>query len=159
MSAPDRDRSNPVAARWYMVVVRVSITYREDFKAWWPDYDHAPEKCFRMVRDGLSDIDEAVRLSRKRNVCIQAAGHAGFWPIRLSKFFGHVYTFECEPVLHECLKRNVAASGRKNITISDHALGATIERVRMRGSSSAGSWRIDPEGACLLYTSPSPRDS
>lgn len=122
----------------------MSITYRPEFRAWWPDYDHSPEKCFAAVQRGLYDMDIAVGLCRKRKVCVQAGGHAGFWPLRLASLFRVVYSFECEPVLFQCLKRNVSVA--KNIVIGDLALGAFVGAVRMRGSVSAGSWRIDPEG-------------
>lgn len=122
----------------------MSIRYREDFKAWWPDYDHSPEKCFGFVQRGLHDMDIAIRLCKSHMVCVQAGGHVGFWPLRLARFFGTVYTFECEPILFECLKLNVINAN--NIVISDLALGDFEGEVLMRGAVSAGSWRIDPKG-------------
>lgn len=120
------------------------ISYREDFGAWWPDYDHSPEKCFQFVQQGLRDMDIAIGLCRKKEVCVQAGGHAGFWPKRLAKSFGMVFTFECEPILFECLKRN--CWGIDNITRSSLALGDRIGQAKMRPHVSAGGWRIDPEG-------------
>lgn len=122
----------------------MSVSYRDDFQAWWPDYDHAPEKCFGFVQRGLRDMDIAIGLCKQRKVCVQAGGHAGFWPLRLSGFFEKVYSFECEPVLFECMKRNVSKA--KNIIIDDRALGAFVGDVMMRGAVSAGSWSIDPDG-------------
>jgi len=121
-----------------------TITYRKAFQAWWPDYDHSPEKCFAAVQRGLRDMDIAIGLCKSRKVCVQAGGHAGLWPLRLSGFFETVYSFECEPILFECMKRNLGKV--KNIVISDLALGAFVGCVIMRGSVSAGSWRIDPDG-------------
>lgn len=120
------------------------ITFRPDFGVYWPDYDHSPEKCFRFVRHGLSDMDVALGLCQRRRVCVQAGGHVGLWPLRLAGSFGAVYSFECEPVLFECLRRNTA--GVANIVVSDCALGALVGDVHMRPSVSAGSWRIDPKG-------------
>lgn len=120
------------------------ISYRPDFKLWWPDYDHSPENCFRCVKRGLADMDYAIGLCRRRDVCVQAGGHVGLWPIRLAARFGIVHTFECEPVLFRALSRNV--DGLKNIRMYPSALGAESAMVMMRGSVSAGSWRIDPAG-------------
>lgn len=120
------------------------ITYREDFGCWWPDYDHKPEKCFEFVQTRLSDMDLAIKRCRKHDVCIQAGGHAGFWPKRLAKTFKHVHTFECEPKLLECMKRNIGDT--PNIMISGEALGAKVMQAKMLPHVSAGSWRIDFNG-------------
>jgi FkbM family methyltransferase len=58
--------------------------------------------------------------------------------------FDRVYTFECEPLLYECLTRNCAEV--KNLVRSDCALGADQGMVSMRGHCSAGSWRIEEGG-------------
>lgn len=122
----------------------MSITYRECFKAWWPDYDHSPEKCFASVQRGLRDMDIAIGLCKQRKVCVQAGGHAGFWPMRLAERFERVVTFECEPVLYQCLVKNTQLL--KKIETYPLAIGAFVGKVAMRGSVSAGSWRIDPAG-------------
>lgn len=120
------------------------ITYRSDFGLWWPDYDHAPEKCLSFVRRGLPDMDLAVRLCRERSLCVQAGGHAGLWPLRLARHFDQVVTHECEPALFKCLLRNI--DGVPNIRASDSGLGAFVGDVKMRPHCSAGSWRVDDGG-------------
>lgn len=125
------------------------ITFRADFGDgwWWPNYDHKPEKCYSLVSRQLSDADVAASHAKHKRVCVQAGGHAGLWPLRLAKSFDHVYTFEPEPALFECLRRNVYG---KDVAHKIHAVEAALGRrscdVFMRPSVSAGSWRVDNAG-------------
>lgn len=119
------------------------IYYRDDIKAWWPRYDHKPEKCFEFVTHGMGAIDVANRWLRRRRACVQAGGHAGYWPKKLAGIFDHVYTFEPEAALFACLERNCQA---QNVTAYQCGLGSNYGRVRFRSHVSAGSWRVDPEG-------------
>lgn len=127
-----------------MVEALEGITYRPDFGAWWPDYDHKPEKCFGFVQKGLPDMDATIALCKHHQIAVQAGGHAGLWPLKLSKHFRTVLTFEPEPMLFECLRRNVAEAD--NIAYFNMALAEHEGTVMMRPHVSAGSWRVDPEG-------------
>ncbi len=120
------------------------ITYRADFGLYWPDYDHAPEKCFAYVKKHLPDMDYAISLCRKRRVCVQAGGHAGLWPRKLAGRFDHVLTFESEPALFACLQHNTKDCA--NITAHNRALGDDCCMVNMRPHPSAGSWRVSEDG-------------
>lgn len=126
-----------------------AITFRPDFNAWWPDYDHAPEACFRFVQKGLPHMDQAIRLTPKRRVCVQAGAHAGFWPARLSGQFLKVVAFEPCPALHEACRRNLAHWGVPNVTLVQAGLGreigeGTLERRASAGSSRCGTGKGDP---------------
>lgn len=110
----------------------------------WPAYDHKPDKCLRMVRAGLHHSQSAINLCKDRKVCVQAGGHAGLWPVELSKYFGWVYTFEPEKTLFRCMQHN--AGMIKNITMSDQALGPCLEKVKFKSHSSAGSWYVSENG-------------
>jgi FkbM family methyltransferase len=121
--------------------------WRDDLKAWWPDYDHDPVRCMQFVRHGLPAIDAAVRYCRGWHLAVQAGGHAGFWPKRLAELFLHVYTFEPEPILFECLRRNCQAP---NVAAFKFGLGAAAGRVPFKSHVSAGSWRVDPAGESLV---------
>lgn len=120
------------------------ISMRDDCKLWWPDYDRDPVKCLSFVHRGLTDMDITIALCKQRRVCVQAGGHAGLWPMRLAEFFQVVYTFECEPLLCECIRRN--CKDIPNVMISDKALGAFVGEVKMLGAVSAGSWSISELG-------------
>lgn len=126
----------------------MSITFRKDFRLYWPDYDAKPERCHAYVMRHLRDMDHAVRLCPKKRTCVQAGGHAGLWPIRLSRYFETVHTFEPEPALFQCLRRNVDTSGQGNkISCWEEALGAVMCATGMKPHSSAGSWTIDDAGS------------
>lgn len=121
-----------------------SISFREDCKLWWPDYDKDPVKCLSFVKTGLRDMDIAANICKSRDVCVQAGGHVGLWPIRLAGLFKRVYTFECDPMLYDCMVKNTAKL--TSINTSHHALGAFVGEVQVLAAVSAGSWRVDPKG-------------
>lgn len=127
----------------------VGFRYREDLGAWWPDYDHNPVKCKQFVDHGLPAIDSALKYCRARRVAVQAGGHAGFWPKRLAEKFRQVYTFEPEPILYQCLLRNLDAGAATRfgaIFPRRCGLGAEVGRAAFKSHVSAGSWRVDPAG-------------
>lgn len=124
------------------------ISYRPDLAAWWPDYDHAPVKCMQFVQHGLPAIDVVLKYARGRDLCVQAGGHAGFWPKRLAESFRIVHTFEPEPLLYQCLIRNSKAEGERvgDIVAYPAGLGAVNSQARFKSHCSAGSWRVDEAG-------------
>lgn len=111
---------------------------------WWPDYDHRPDANYRRVVARLPDADIAARYSRRHDLVVQAGGHLGFWPLRLSTQFSRVLTYECDPVCFRCLQLNVADT--PNVSAHPHALGASMGSARMRKHPSAGSWCIADDG-------------
>lgn len=127
-------------------VTPADFRFRQDFDAYWPNYDHAPETCFRFVQRGLPDCEIAARMCRYRRVAVQAGGHAGFWPKRLSGLFRKVYAFEPEPILFECAKRNLKRWRVENVDLRPEALGAIEGDVQLKNHRSAGGATIDPEG-------------
>lgn len=123
-----------------------TISLRKDLGGgtWWPDYDADAVKCYGYVMNRLSDAKVGPSYCKKRRTAIQAGGHAGLWPIELSKLFKVVHTFEAEEALFDCLSRNIA--GRENIVARSLALGDRRGVVKMRPSPTAGSWRVDESG-------------
>lgn len=121
------------------------ITYRNDFGMWWPDYDAAPARTLAYVRKHIDDVNETIRVATRKRVCVQAGGHVGIWPLRLARHFDAVLTFEPDPALFECLKRNTQKS--VNIQCFPVALGASPGEASMRVDAKAGSWSIDPGGS------------
>lgn len=119
------------------------FSFRKDFGCWWPDYDHKPEVAFALLKRDVSDMQEAVGLCKHRNQVIQAGGNIGLWPLALAKTFHSVHTFEPEPILFECLSRNIEGAAIKAWPM---ALGDFVGEVKLRRSVSAGTGRIDPEG-------------
>lgn len=132
------------------MVDEVRIRFREDFRLWWPMYDHNPEACHSRVIRRVTDLQAAISVCRTHDVAVQAGGHAGVWPLFLARHFNHVHTFEPDPILFQCLVRNV-----DNALVPDHvkgilshysyALGSSCRSAAMRRHISAGSWCVDDE--------------
>jgi len=120
------------------------IYYRADAPLWWPRYDHKPDKCLHRVQAHIGAVDATIRLCTQNWLCIQAGGHAGLWPKRLAGHFMKVLTFEPEPVLFECMRRNLL--GVEGITIRPEALGAFCGEVKLMPHKSAGGWAVLPDG-------------
>lgn len=118
------------------------ITFRDDFGCWWPDYDHKPDINYARISKYVADVRTTVGLCKQRDQVVQAGGHAGIWPLELAKTFKTVHTFEPEPALFECLKRNTDGTG---IKVWDKALGEFVGEVKLRPHCSAGSWRVSDE--------------
>lgn len=85
----------------------------------WPFEDQKLQSIFQFVEE----IDEWIDLCKTFNVAIQAGGSVGVWPLRLSKLFKEVYTFEADPIVIECLIDNcLRGEARECIRIYHAAL-------------------------------------
>jgi FkbM family methyltransferase len=120
------------------------IHWRKEWRLFWPDYDAAPERTHAYVLKHLPDVDMTVAAAAHHGLCIQAGGHVGLWPLNLAESFDRVLTYEPDPALFECLKRNTAKA--PNITAERFALGASSGTAKLRTDKKAGSWAIDPAG-------------
>lgn len=122
------------------------ISYREEFKLWWPKYDHKPEACHKRVVTRSADLLHTIHACKQRKVVVQAGGHAGVWALKLAEYFERVYTFEPDPVLAVCMGKNVLAANRmpQVVTVAA-ALGAENRKAMMQPHCSAGSWKVDDE--------------
>lgn len=118
------------------------IHWRKRWGLHWPNYDAAPERTYVYVRKHLGDVDMTIAACEHRRVCIQAGGHVGLWPLKLAEYFDQVLTFEPDPALFECLRRNTASA--HNIACFPFALGPSCGYTRMRPHAKAGSWTVDP---------------
>lgn len=82
----------------------------------------------------------------QRYCAVQAGGHIGIWPKKLSERFEHVFTFEPIDVNMECLLANVA--DRKNIVVTQGCLGDERKIVEMEFSErNTGKHCIRRHGA------------
>ena len=119
------------------------IYYHEKYKMWWPKFDHKPDGNHHMIMSGINAIDEVIKHCKNFDVCVQAGGHLGYWPNKLAETFRTVYTFEPDPIVYQCLEKNI-----KNAFILAHncALGEDKKTIPMRRGSSAGSTRYELGG-------------
>lgn len=120
------------------------IHRREDFGLWWPDHDQLPDRVHAYLQAHLADMDSALGRCAHKRVCLQAGGHVGLWPLRLAGHFEQVITFEPEPALFRCLRKNI--QGARNITAHQRALGAHAGWVRLLPADQSGSWSVSPDG-------------
>lgn len=123
------------------------ISFHEPPGVWWPDYDKHCVEGHRWVLRRITDLELTARACKRRAFVIQAGGHIGLWPIRLAQHFQTVVTFEPEPALFECLKRNVAkVAPKSDIRPMGVALGAFAGPVMMSSVGTAGSSRVWEKG-------------
>lgn len=85
---------------------------------YWPDDDTQ----LMRVNSYVSDIDAIIKHVKKFDVCVQAGGACGVWPIRFAQFFKMVHTFEPLPENYECLVKNIPF---ENITTYKFGLSLT----------------------------------
>jgi len=126
----------------------MSISYRNDFGLWWPEWDRKAEKNFKYITKHLPTMDFAISQCKERRLCIQAGGHVGIWPIKLSEFFEQVATFEPEPDLFECLLKNVFFNSK--VVIQETALSNSNRIGNLHRSTSSGSNSIEQNGAIKI---------
>ena len=91
---------------------------------WWPDWDVEARRL--TPEHAAQAVPRILELVKSRGVVVQAGGNAGCYPVALADHFREVYTFEPEPDLHECLRRNVDDRGLTNVRISSLALSDEI---------------------------------
>lgn len=120
------------------------IHWRRAWGLFWPDYDAAPERTHAYVLKHLHDLEMTVSAAAHHGLVVQAGGHVGLWPLQLAVAFDRVLTYEPDPALFECLKKNTAKIER--IRAKSLALGATRDYTTMKPHKKAGSWSIDPAG-------------
>lgn len=80
--------------------------YSEIHKLWMP-YEEKDDIAVGVVTEQVEFIDIVVPYINKRRTCIQAGGHIGIYPRKLSKHFSTVVTFEPNVDNFECLKKNI----------------------------------------------------
>ena len=67
--------------------------YSKKHSLWMP-YEEKDDIAIDVVTKEVEYIDEVMKYVRKREGCIQAGGHIGVYPKKLSTYFTRVFTFE-----------------------------------------------------------------
>ncbi len=121
----------------------MSISFNREFGLWWPDWDEKATQNYNYIVKNLPTIDFALSQCKKFDICIQAGGHVGMWPIFLENYFHRVYTFEPETDLFDALVRNLEiqpCEGKDvkpiKAALSYGNLGASLIRSTSSGSNS-----------------------
>lgn len=76
------------------------------------------------IKGQVVGIEKWLNHVKGRDVCVQAGGNIGYFPIELSNHFKHVITFEPEPLNYACLAENCKYIA--NIEYYQAALGENI---------------------------------
>ncbi len=78
------------------------------------------------------NVKRVLAVTPGREICIQAGGCIGLWPIRYSQDFDRVITFEPLPISYSCLVENIRRCGITNITTYNTAIGIRDTKFKMR---------------------------
>jgi FkbM family methyltransferase len=117
------------------------MIYSEVAKLWIPDDSVKTDRCWRFIERNAADLNKGIAHVKKRGTALQAGGHIGIFPNHLASRFKQVYTFEPDPLLYACLRRNVV----ENVQGCNAALSSLIGRARFR-SNVGGTGAIDEAG-------------
>lgn len=91
----------------------------------WPTDD----QCLWKWSHQVSHIDRALPFVKSRGVCVQAGGACGTWPLRLSRLFDVVYTFE--PFIKNFKALAYNTTDAPNVVVFNAALGNKRGLVKM----------------------------
>lgn len=109
---------------------------------WYPDSEEHLHCGHARVRD----IEQFI-LPRcdSRGICVQAGGAAGVWPIKLAEHFRFVNTFEPNPILWECLNKNIADRDVDNVFPNHCGLWHSKGNCKMVNiqDNNMGAWHIE----------------
>ena len=111
---------------------------------WYPD----SEERLHRGHSSVHTIDEILPYCHSRNVCVQAGGAAGVWPITFSEHFDEVLTFEPNVMLYECMLKNIAERDIENITSFNHGLWGELGSASLKNiqDDNMGAWHLDMDG-------------
>lgn len=120
----------------------MNIVKKGDY--WWPEKDR---ECGQVtLYEANAEIPSLIGFCQKHEVCIQAGGNVGIWPVKLAEYFKQIYTFEPDPTNFECLKKNIENNG--NILAFNAALGDERELVGMHcREDNCGAHFVEGGGA------------
>lgn len=125
----------PFAPGTQPVYDRTSMLY-------WPPAESV-DRCWKYMLDRVCDVDLLVQNTRTKGVVVQAGGFVGMWPLRLTKFFERVYTFEPVSEVFQALQMNTRMNPAiiaENCALSSHSNGLEI------GYHRSGCSRHEPGG-------------
>lgn len=109
----------------------------------WPRGEHGLSVGFSAI----DDLSQVMPLCGRKRVCVQAGGAAGIYPLYLANHFDHVYTWEPNPWLFQCLTGN---ADLPTVHKFEAALGLGQEMVHMQcphgQETNQGAWHTDPGG-------------
>lgn len=118
-------------------------------KYWWPSNDYACLEVSEVEAD--KEIPKVLEYCAKRDVCVQAGGNVGIWPLKLAAYFNHIHTFEPDAENFECLTKN--CNDIQHMTATNAGLSDKDETVGMNKKiGNCGAHFIEGDGQIRLLT-------
>jgi|TARA_B110000305_G_C19439225_1_gene640822 FkbM family methyltransferase len=128
------------------------LIVRKPCGLWWPQADAK----FNNSQWEIPVPKDVSAYCTETNVCVQAGGRCGTYPILYSKFFKTVYTFEPEPLNFYCMQKNVT---QDNIIMQQACLGDSFKNVnvaiplsRKHRNTNIGTYQVSGDGAIPMIT-------
>jgi FkbM family methyltransferase len=129
-----------------------NLIERKPCGLWWPKADAK----FNNAQWEIQGPTEISKFCTATDVCVQAGGRCGTYPILYSKFFKTVYTFEPEDLNFYCLQKNVT---QNNIIMQQACLGDNFKNVsvaipasRKHKSINVGTYQVTGAGSIPMIT-------
>jgi FkbM family methyltransferase len=112
------------------------IEYNEENKLYWPKFEYRQQKHYEYHTKHLKDLDYTISISKK-NVCLQAGGNVGIWPLKLKDHYKEILSFEPDPALYQCMVKNLEKI--KNVKCFNYALSDKSEDATFCRSGKSGT--------------------
>lgn len=87
---------------------------------YWPEYTTHNQR--RHSLNHVQLLEYAISKCSQFRTAVQAGGNIGYWPSRMAQSFDKIFTFEPEPIMFECLVKNLAHLA--NVEARNEALGS-----------------------------------
>lgn len=128
-------------------------SYNEEYDLYVPSYEpRLLDKGWfaKTYRSMPRELAPSLKLCKSHRVCIQAGSCFGIYPNHLSQYFEKVYTFEPNPILFECTKKN---ADKDNVWAANYALGAEEGTVDFYQSKAGADTMVpNKSGKYKRYT-------
>lgn len=112
----------------------------------WPEY--TTENQRRHSLNHVQLLEYAISKCSQFRTAVQAGGNIGYWPSRMAQDFKRVVTFEPEPIMYECLVKNLA--DLPNVEVRPEALGQAFARCSILRKSFGSHIVIDGNDTSII---------
>lgn len=137
----------PYVARLLAMPPESGIVKKDDY--WWPRNDYACRQV--CLSSGREEIPRIIEYCKTRDVCVQAGGNVGIWPLLLADKFNYVHTFEPDQLNFECLVKN--CEHIPHMTATNCGLGDSEENVELsREHGNCGAHFVHGTGPIPITT-------
>jgi FkbM family methyltransferase len=125
------------------------VYYSNKYKLFFPGEKDTTDIAPKRIHSEIPFLEHVLTYVKGRDVCIQAGGHAGIFPLRLAKEFKTVYTFEPDKENYKCLTENV--KNQPNIVHRNVGLSSKEATLKFlmdktpEGKDNSGSYFVEDQ--------------